>query len=240
MLKLQITALFFFFFSFNNKHTKPQVSLHAGSKTSDDSTWRIFFSSFNSYLLSSTVLFRCSAFPCHCISLRQWVSRLRCWDFPWSLAWCSGWENSLLYLRRLGAHTKARFLVCMLVMLLKEARWVKCLIRYSSVLQWFHMKKEKCVNWLMLAHWDSKAQTQLWPPRCPLLKEGNVCNGTTGPIGQRIYSTIIYTGWQWTPEQLCSGVAKDGAWTKQCLMWWVQGRRQMDGRRSGMLQRLRA
>lgn len=197
------------------------------------------FSPFKSCLLCSTLPFSCSAFPWFCISPKGWVSRLRCWRSPWSSALVSGLEDSLLYLRRLGAHTKARFLVCILVMLLKEARWVRCLIRYSSVLQWFHMKREKSVKWPMPAHWDSKAQTQPWPQSCLMLKEGTVCNGTTGLIGQRVYSTSIYMGWQWTPEQLCSGVAKDEAGTKQSLARWVWGGRQMDGR-SGMLQRLRA
>lgn len=46
------------------------------------------------------------------------------------------------HLRRLGAQTIARFLVCMLVMELKVARCERCLMRYSRVL-W---KKEKIFN----------------------------------------------------------------------------------------------
>jgi hypothetical protein len=38
------------------------------------------------------------------------------------------------YLSRFGAHTRARFLACMLVLLLKEAMWARCRIRYSKVL----------------------------------------------------------------------------------------------------------
>ena len=38
------------------------------------------------------------------------------------------------YLRRFGAHTRARFLACMLVLLLKDAMWARCRIRYSKVL----------------------------------------------------------------------------------------------------------
>lgn len=41
------------------------------------------------------------------------------------------------YLRRFGAHTRARFRACMLVLLLKEAIWARCRIRYSKVLEWF-------------------------------------------------------------------------------------------------------
>lgn len=40
----------------------------------------------------------------------------------------------IFYLSRLGAHTKARFRVCMLVIVLKVARWARCLVRYSRVL----------------------------------------------------------------------------------------------------------
>lgn len=62
----------------------------------------------------------------------------------------------------------------------------------------------------------------------------SVCNGTTGHwMGERTYSTSIYRRWQWTPEQLCSGVAKDGAWTKQSLAWWM-------GNRMGCCKRRRA
>lgn len=39
------------------------------------------------------------------------------------------------HLRRLGAQTMARFLVCMLVTELNVARWERCLMRYSRVLQ---------------------------------------------------------------------------------------------------------
>lgn len=38
------------------------------------------------------------------------------------------------HLRRFGAQTMARFLVCMLVVELKVARWARCLMRYSRVL----------------------------------------------------------------------------------------------------------
>lgn len=38
------------------------------------------------------------------------------------------------HLRRFGAQTMARFLVCMLVVELKVARWERCLMRYSRVL----------------------------------------------------------------------------------------------------------
>lgn len=41
------------------------------------------------------------------------------------------------YLRRFGAHTRARFLACMLVLLLNEAMWARCRIRYSKVLKEF-------------------------------------------------------------------------------------------------------
>lgn len=46
----------------------------------------------------------------------------------------------IVHLRRLGAQTIAKFLVCMLVMELKVARWERCLMRYSRVLQ---TKKDK-------------------------------------------------------------------------------------------------
>lgn len=39
------------------------------------------------------------------------------------------------HLSRLGAQTRARFRVCMLVYVLKVARWAKCFVRYSRVLQ---------------------------------------------------------------------------------------------------------
>lgn len=41
------------------------------------------------------------------------------------------------YLRRFGAHTRARFRACMLVLLLNEAMWARCRIRYSKVLKEF-------------------------------------------------------------------------------------------------------
>lgn len=164
-------------------------------------------------------------FPIFCISLRWWVIRLRCCRSPWSSAWCSGLEESLLYLRRFGAHTKARFLVCMLVMLLKEARWVRCLIRYSNVLQWFHTKKEKCVILTVSACWDSKAQSQ------PSLLPQMSAMAQQSPWG-------IYMGWQWIPEQLGSGVAKGGALTQLSLAWWEQRWQEMSGRGNGMLPRL--
>lgn len=49
------------------------------------------------------------------------------------------------YLRRLGAHTRARFLECMFVLLLNEAICVKCLLRYSKVL-WEEKDREKFMN----------------------------------------------------------------------------------------------
>lgn len=51
------------------------------------------------------------------------------------------------YLRRFGAHTRARFLACMLVLLLNEAMWARCRIRYSKVL-----KRSVC----LLDVWQSK------------------------------------------------------------------------------------
>lgn len=61
------------------------------------------------------------------------------------------------HLRRLGAQTIARFLVCMLVMELKVARCERCLMRYSRVLwkkgQIFntHFKKATFSNHCFLA-----------------------------------------------------------------------------------------
>lgn len=43
--------------------------------------------------------------------------------------------EGLHHLRRLGAHTIARFLVCMFVTGLKVARWERCLMRNSRVLR---------------------------------------------------------------------------------------------------------
>ena len=40
-----------------------------------------------------------------------------------------------VYLKRLGAHTIAKFLACMFVMEQLPARQAKCLMRYSSVLE---------------------------------------------------------------------------------------------------------
>lgn len=53
-----------------------------------------------------------------------------------------GFEHAAIrvksHLRRLGAQTIARFFVCMLVNELNVARWERCLMRNSRVLQRIH------------------------------------------------------------------------------------------------------
>lgn len=52
----------------------------------------------------------------------------------------------IAHLRRLGAQTIARFLVCMLVMGLKVARWERCLMRNSRVLLTERLKCNICTE----------------------------------------------------------------------------------------------
>lgn len=54
------------------------------------------------------------------------------------------------HLSRLGAQTRARFRVCMLVYVLKVARWAKCFVRYSRVLQSFN---KHFLSHLLHHHW---------------------------------------------------------------------------------------
>lgn len=50
------------------------------------------------------------------------------------------WRST--YLSRFGAQTSAKFRACMFVWVLNVARWAKCLVRYSRVLN--TVKKSGC------------------------------------------------------------------------------------------------
>lgn len=60
------------------------------------------------------------------------------------------WRST--HLNRFGAQTSARFRACMFVWVLNVARWAKCLVRYSRVL---NTVKKVVVTWIYVIIYET-------------------------------------------------------------------------------------